>query len=163
VVFPRGDPEDLQSLDTSTVYPKSLKLFSQYILFPLVLVYFVILYAYLAKILFAWDWPQGLGQQTDTRFHRTGPMDDTRGSNPGANRQPVDQIHIPLVLLRRHAARRHALSGGLAESIGVRNHGGKIRRHRGGDMAVRDRAVFLISKRRTSLSSRRHSLLRRLS
>ena len=57
--FLAGVPEDLESLDAVTDYPKELKIFSQYILFPLVLVYLVILYAYLGKILLAWDWPQG--------------------------------------------------------------------------------------------------------
>jgi hypothetical protein len=57
--FLAGVPEDLENLDTVTDYPKGLKIFSQYILFPLVLVYLVILYAYLGKILLAWDWPQG--------------------------------------------------------------------------------------------------------
>jgi len=57
--FLAGVPEDLESLDAMTDYPKGLKIFSQYILFPLVLVYLVILYAYLGKILLAWAWPQG--------------------------------------------------------------------------------------------------------
>jgi len=57
--FLAGVPDDLRQLDTLTDYPKGLKIFSQYILFPLVLVYLVILYAYLAKILVSWDWPQG--------------------------------------------------------------------------------------------------------
>jgi len=57
--FLAGIPGDLDSLDTVTDYPKGLKIFSQYILFPLVLVYLVILYAYLGKILLAWDWPEG--------------------------------------------------------------------------------------------------------
>lgn len=57
--FLAGIPEDLASLDSVTDYPKGLKIFSQYILFPLVLVYLVILYAYLGKILLEWDWPQG--------------------------------------------------------------------------------------------------------
>lgn len=57
--FLAGIPEDLSQLDTRTDYPKELKIFAQYILLPIVLIYFVILYAYLAKILIAWDWPQG--------------------------------------------------------------------------------------------------------
>jgi len=57
--FLAGIPEDLSQLDTLTDYPKGLKIFAQYILLPIVLIYFIILYAYLAKILFAWDWPQG--------------------------------------------------------------------------------------------------------
>ncbi|MCX6133034.1 MAG: DUF4153 domain-containing protein [Ignavibacteriales bacterium] len=57
--FLAGMPDDLNELDTLTEYPKGLKIFSQYILLPLVLTYLVILYAYLGKILLAWDWPQG--------------------------------------------------------------------------------------------------------
>jgi len=40
-------------------YPKEVRLFSQFVLVPLVLVYFVILYTYTAKILFTGEWPQG--------------------------------------------------------------------------------------------------------
>jgi hypothetical protein len=54
-----GVPGNLAELDTMTDYPKGLRVFAQYILFPIVLIYFVILYAYLAKILIDWDWPQG--------------------------------------------------------------------------------------------------------
>jgi hypothetical protein len=54
-----GIPESLTALDSMTDYPRSLKVLGQYVLFPLVLVYFVILYAYIAKIIFTWSWPQG--------------------------------------------------------------------------------------------------------
>jgi hypothetical protein len=57
--FLAGAPADIASFESADEYPKGLKIFSNYVLFPLVLVYLVILYAYLAKILFAWDWPQG--------------------------------------------------------------------------------------------------------
>ncbi len=57
--FLAGFPDKLDELDTMTDYPKGLKIFSQYILIPLVLTYLVILYAYLGKILLTWDWPQG--------------------------------------------------------------------------------------------------------
>lgn len=40
-------------------YPRGLKLFTQYLLLPLAAVYFLILYAYMAKILFTQQWPQG--------------------------------------------------------------------------------------------------------
>jgi hypothetical protein len=58
-LFLGGIPEQLDALDTSTEYPKGIKIFAQNILFPLVLVYLVILYVYMAKILIAWDWPKG--------------------------------------------------------------------------------------------------------
>jgi hypothetical protein len=57
--FVGGIPEDLDALESETEYPRAIKLFAQYILLPLTLVYLVILYAYLGKILIAWDWPQG--------------------------------------------------------------------------------------------------------
>jgi hypothetical protein len=57
--FLAGIPEDLDRLEQVADYPKAIKIFAQYILFPLVLVYLVILYAYLFKIVIAWDWPQG--------------------------------------------------------------------------------------------------------
>jgi hypothetical protein len=40
-------------------YPRALKTFSQYILIPLVAIYVLILYAYTAKILVTWAWPEG--------------------------------------------------------------------------------------------------------
>ncbi len=57
--FLAGIPEDIEALVHETEYPKVLKVFGQYILLPLVLVYFVILYAYIAKILIQWNWPKG--------------------------------------------------------------------------------------------------------
>ena len=59
MIFLRGIPEDLDSLDGITEYPKGLKIFVQYILLPLSTVYLIIIYAYAAKILFMWNWPQG--------------------------------------------------------------------------------------------------------
>lgn len=57
--FLGGVPENLDALERSVEYPKVIKIFAQYILLPLVMVYLVILYAYLGKILIAWEWPQG--------------------------------------------------------------------------------------------------------
>jgi hypothetical protein len=57
--FLAGVPDDVENLETSTDYPKSVKVFAQYILLPVVIVYFVILYAYLGKILIEWNWPRG--------------------------------------------------------------------------------------------------------
>lgn len=70
--FLAGVPKDLAKLDATTDYPKGLKIFSQYILFPLVLIYFIILYAYLGKILLAWDWPQGWVSRLILGFIATG-------------------------------------------------------------------------------------------
>lgn len=57
--FLAGIPENLDALEQVEDYPKGLKIFAQYILFTLVIVYLVILYAYLLKILFLWSWPKG--------------------------------------------------------------------------------------------------------
>jgi hypothetical protein len=57
--FLAGVPKNRTPLESQIDYPKELKAFALYILSPIVLVYLVILYAYLAKILLAWDWPKG--------------------------------------------------------------------------------------------------------
>jgi len=57
--FLAGVPENLSLLEKETQYPKSLRLFAQYILSTVVLVYLVILYAYVFKIILAWSWPKG--------------------------------------------------------------------------------------------------------
>jgi len=57
--FLAGLPEDWEALGQTSDYPKLLKILAQYILLPLVLVYLIILYAYLGKILIDWDWPKG--------------------------------------------------------------------------------------------------------
>ena len=58
--FVAGIPKNLEELEHIREYPKSLKVFTQYVLLPLLLIYFVILYAYVGKIVFLWDWPKGI-------------------------------------------------------------------------------------------------------
>ena len=58
-IFLSGIPDDLNKLESDSSYPKGLKVFAQYILLPLVMVYFLILIVYEAKIIFTWDWPKG--------------------------------------------------------------------------------------------------------
>jgi len=70
--FLSGIPENLSELDEVADYPRSLKVFGQYVLSPLVLVYFVILYAYIAKILITWSWPQGWVGRLILGFSATG-------------------------------------------------------------------------------------------
>jgi hypothetical protein len=70
--FLAGIPENLSRLNDLTDYPQSLKVFAQYILLPIVLVYLVILYAYLGKIVMAWDWPQGWVSKLILGFSGTG-------------------------------------------------------------------------------------------
>ena len=70
--FVAGLPQDLPSLESSTEYPKGLKIFTQYIILPIVLVYLAILYAYLFKVVFSWDWPQGWVSKLILGFAGTG-------------------------------------------------------------------------------------------
>lgn len=70
--FLAGVPENLAELDALTNYPRSLKILAQYILLPIVLIYFVILYAYLGKIVVTWDWPQGWVSKLILGFSATG-------------------------------------------------------------------------------------------
>ena len=58
-LFLAGIPKNLDELNSAEDYPKGLKVFTQYILLPLVILYFVILIAYEAKILATWNWPKG--------------------------------------------------------------------------------------------------------
>lgn len=52
-------PKNLESLEVQTDYPSGLKIFTQYVLLPLEVVYLVILYAYTGKIIFQWQLPEG--------------------------------------------------------------------------------------------------------
>lgn len=57
--FLSGVPEKMETLETISDYPKGLKIFTQFVLLPLVTVYLVILYAYGAKISIAMELPKG--------------------------------------------------------------------------------------------------------
>ncbi|TFH64727.1 MAG: DUF4153 domain-containing protein, partial [Candidatus Zixiibacteriota bacterium] len=70
--FLAGVPDDVESLESSTDYPGSIKVFAQYILLPVLFVYFVILYAYLGKILIEWNWPRGWVSGLILGFSSTG-------------------------------------------------------------------------------------------
>ncbi|NQV89079.1 MAG: DUF4153 domain-containing protein [Parcubacteria group bacterium] len=52
-------PENPHALDSKKPYPKEVRLFSQFVLVPLVTMYFLILYAYTARILISTSWPEG--------------------------------------------------------------------------------------------------------
>ena len=54
--FTAGIPK---SFDAPVFYPKGLKVFCQFVLIPLVSVYQIILYSYLAKVLITNTWPSG--------------------------------------------------------------------------------------------------------
>jgi hypothetical protein len=57
--FLGGAPDDLAALDSRRDYPQALKVFSQFILTPLVAIYLLILTAYLGRILITGQWPSG--------------------------------------------------------------------------------------------------------
>jgi hypothetical protein len=57
--FLAGVPQDILGLQRVSDYPTALRIFSQYVLIPLVVVYMIILYAYMAKIIIQWDLPKG--------------------------------------------------------------------------------------------------------
>jgi len=58
-IFLAGIPQNLEQLNHVSDYPKGLKVFTQYVLLPLVGLYFIILIAYEAKIIITWTWPKG--------------------------------------------------------------------------------------------------------
>lgn len=57
--FLAGIPEDVRELQETQTYPVALRVFTQYVLIPLVGIYLIILYAYMAKIIVEWDLPKG--------------------------------------------------------------------------------------------------------
>ena len=57
--FLAGIPDDLAALDERDDYPAGLRIFAQNVLVPIVLLYLTILTAYLAKVLFTRQWPNG--------------------------------------------------------------------------------------------------------
>lgn len=57
--FLAGVPRDWAALEQPAPYPRGLKVFTQFVLLPLVGLYVVILYAYLLRILVQWELPQG--------------------------------------------------------------------------------------------------------
>lgn len=57
--FLAGVPSSVTGLEQLHDYPKGLRVFTQYVLLPLVVIYLIILYFYEAKILFTLVWPRG--------------------------------------------------------------------------------------------------------
>jgi hypothetical protein len=58
-VFLAGVPKNLEALNRSDGYPNGLRVFTQFILLPLVGLYVAILIAYEIKIIVTWNWPKG--------------------------------------------------------------------------------------------------------
>lgn len=59
IFFLAGVPRHIEQLDQDNSYPFGLKVFTQYVLIPLVTIYLGILYAYAVKILIEWQLPDG--------------------------------------------------------------------------------------------------------
>lgn len=59
IYFLANIPNKTVKYDNETVYSKALKILALYILTPILAVYTVILYAYLFKIIFTWELPNG--------------------------------------------------------------------------------------------------------
>lgn len=57
--FLAGIPTSLQAFSKQKSYPNGLKVFAQNVLLPLVVVYVVILYLYMIKLVGLWSWPEG--------------------------------------------------------------------------------------------------------
>ena len=60
IFFLAGVPINFQSLDEEQRYPKGLKIFTQYVLIPLMTIYLAILLVYEVKIAIHWELPKGL-------------------------------------------------------------------------------------------------------
>lgn len=59
IMFLAGFPKKYENEDKSG-YPIGLKIFTQFVLLPLVTLYFLILYGYIVKVIAAWEIPQGI-------------------------------------------------------------------------------------------------------
>lgn len=57
--FLSGVPRDYAELETRDDYPAGLKVFTQFVLMPLVVIYLAILTAYLGKVILTRTWPNG--------------------------------------------------------------------------------------------------------
>lgn len=60
VFFLAGVPDNFEVLNKDESYPKGLKIFTQYVLIPLMTIYLLILLVYEAKIIMNWELPKGL-------------------------------------------------------------------------------------------------------
>ncbi len=57
--FLAGVPLYLDELQSESSYPRGLLVLSHYVMLPLTILYFLILYAYIGRIIIQWSWPQG--------------------------------------------------------------------------------------------------------
>jgi hypothetical protein len=57
--FVAGIPADFAALEHEPVYPRGLRVFTRFVLLPIVALYLLILLAYFGKVLITWAWPSG--------------------------------------------------------------------------------------------------------
>jgi hypothetical protein len=87
--FLSGLSGNLDELDKIDYYPKGLKIFTQYVLLPLVIIYLLILYLYMGKIIIQWHLPMGWVSYLVLGFSITGifsllliePLRELEGNN----------------------------------------------------------------------------------
>lgn len=60
IFFLAGLPINLHNVQTEETYPKALKIFTQYVLIPLAVIYLAILLVYEIKIAINWELPRGM-------------------------------------------------------------------------------------------------------
>ena len=70
--FLSGVPKNIESLENDIFYPKGLKIFTQFVLLPIVSIYLLILYAYIVKIVTQGEWPIGWVSYLVLGFSTTG-------------------------------------------------------------------------------------------
>ncbi|UKT63687.1 DUF4153 domain-containing protein [Pedobacter mucosus] len=89
IFFLAGVPKDFSFLDEDLAYPKGLKIFTQFVLIPLMTIYLLILLFYEARIILLWELPKGLVSSLIIGYAIFGilsllliyPMKDKEGNN----------------------------------------------------------------------------------
>jgi hypothetical protein len=117
-------PRDLEPLCTDDQYPNGIKIFTQYVLLPLVGLYFVILIAYEAKIMVEGNWPKGWVSQLVLWYSVVGvlsllllhPLREREGSRWIAKFGDwYFRLLVPLVIMLFLAIRRRIMDYGVTE------------------------------------------------
>ena len=123
--FLGGVPVLSANKSRSYSYPKGLKVFTQYVLLPLVAIYLAILYTYMAKIGGQWYWPKGWVSYLVLGFSGLGilsflllrPLQGTKGNKwVGLFLKWFYFLLIPLVILLGLAVFRRVYDYGITEN-----------------------------------------------
>ncbi len=119
-----GLPQNLSVYEEETAYPGGLRVFAQFVLMPLVIIYLIIFYLYVGKICIQWAWPEGrigylvCGVATVGIFTHL-LLDPLRNDE----RHPAVEVYVrwyyrvlfPLAILLAMAASRRVAEYGLTE------------------------------------------------